>query len=117
MKDHNKAVLQLKEYSNICLATSRWSIQRNKEKMKTEIENCDNGFEICLLKLAQKWLEILGKKNQDYRFISLNVSEEAFLYIWRIIKTLKKEIRLASHWHSYSLKEKNIVNPLKIMNL
>lgn len=80
MKDRNKAVLQLKEYSNICLATSRWSIQRNKEKMKTEIENCDNGFRSTAIKLAQKWLST-WEKNQDYNSFA-DVSEEAFsLYL------------------------------------
>ena len=76
MKEREKVVGQLKDFSELCLPTSRWSAQRNNEKAIEEINNCDSMFRSSAIRLAQKWLRT-WKKNLTHTYFA-DVSEQAY---------------------------------------
>lgn len=76
MKERERAVTQLKDYSDLCLPTSRWSSQRKREESDNEIQTCDQNFRSTAIRLAQKWLGI-WEKNPIHKSFA-EVSEQAF---------------------------------------
>lgn len=80
MKNRDKAIKQLKDFSLICKKSSKWSSHHLALNMESEVSNCNELFRSTSIKLAQKWLQIWEKNLSFFEFA--DSSERAFeLYL------------------------------------